>query len=152
MDSPFRIRTARPADAGRLAELERVCFADPWTAEGLLELIESGHGVALVGEERGVVAGYALARYIADTAEILNLAVEPASRRRGLARRLLQDIVAALAARGVGEVYLEVRESNAPARRLYEARGFRLAGMRRAYYRHPIEDALVLRLAVDASA
>jgi [ribosomal protein S18]-alanine N-acetyltransferase len=152
MGDPFRIRTAQPADVGRLAELERACFPDPWTREGLLELVQASQGIARVVEAEGRVGGYVLARWVADTAEILNLAVAPEARRRGLARRMLDDVLEELAARGVREVYLEVRQSNAPARRLYEARGFRVAGMRRAYYRHPIEDALVLRLVVPGFA
>jgi ribosomal-protein-alanine N-acetyltransferase len=63
-----------------------------------------------------------------------------------LGRALVQAIVEALAERGVRQVYLEVRESNAPARALYEAFGFRAVGRRKAYYRHPVEDAIILRL------
>jgi [ribosomal protein S18]-alanine N-acetyltransferase len=152
MDAPFRIRTAQPADVERLAELERTCFPDPWTRDGLLELVQASQAIARVVEADGPVVGYVLARWVADSAEILNLAVAPEARRLGLARQMLDDVLAALASRGVREVYLEVRQSNAPARRLYETRGFRVAGMRRAYYRHPIEDALVLRLAVPGFA
>lgn len=152
MDAPFRIRTAQPADVERLAELERTCFPDPWTREGLLELLQASQAIARVVEADGMVVGYVLARWVADSAEILNLAVAPEARRLGLARRMLDDVLAALVSRGVREVYLEVRQSNAPARRLYEIRGFRVAGMRRAYYRHPVEDALVLRLAVQGFA
>jgi len=152
MDDRCRIRASIPADSARIAELERVCFPDPWSAAGIREVLEAPHCLGYVAELDGVVVGYALARWVAETGEILNLAVEPAHRRRGIAEDLLGGILAALGGRSVQEVFLEVRESNLPARSLYESRGFRLAGMRRAYYRHPVEDALVLRLSITGVA
>ena len=99
--------------------------------------------VAEVGEG---VAGYVVALDAADEGEILNLAVAEGGRRRGLGRALVEAIVAALSERGVRQVYLEVRESNAAARALYAAFGFKDVGRRQAYYRRPVEDAIVLRL------
>jgi ribosomal-protein-alanine N-acetyltransferase len=93
----------------------------------------------------GGVAGYVVALDAADEGEILNLAVAPGGRRHGVGRALVENILETLAERGVRHVYLEVRESNAPARALYAAHGFREAGRRRQYYRRPVEDAIVLR-------
>ena len=93
-----------------------------------------------------MVAGYVVALDAADEGEILNLAVAEAGRRRGLGRALVQAILDALAQRDVQHIYLEVRESNAPARALYGAFGFKDVGRRKAYYRRPVEDAIVLRL------
>ena len=92
------------------------------------------------------IAGYVVALDAADEGEILNLAVAPGGRRNGLGRALVRSILEALTARGVRQVYLEVRESNAPARALYAARGFKEVGRRKQYYRRPVEDAIVLRL------
>jgi len=92
------------------------------------------------------IAGYVVALDAADEGEILNLAVAPGGRRHGLGRALVQSILEALTARGVRQVYLEVRESNAPARALYAAHGFKEVGRRKQYYRRPAEDAIVLRL------
>ena len=91
------------------------------------------------------MAGYVVALDAADEGEILNLAVAPSVRRTGLGRALVEDILDALGGRGVRQVYLEVRESNAPARALYAAHGFREVGRRKQYYRRPVEDAIVLR-------
>ena len=91
------------------------------------------------------MAGYVVALDAADEGEILNLAVAPAGRRHGLGRALVQDILDTLAERGVRHVFLEVRESNAPARALYAAHGFKEVGRRKQYYRRPVEDAIVLR-------
>jgi len=97
-----------------------------------------------------VVAGYAVAHHAADEAEILNLGVAPAQRRRGLGRALVVHLMALLADRGVRAVYLEVRESNDAARCLYRQLGFRDVGRRPGYYRRPVEDAVILRSAVPA--
>ena len=152
MNAHFRIRNARPADAPRLAELERECFADPWSEEGLGEALALTEGTALVAELDGVVQGYVLARAVADTAEVLNLAVAPACRRMGMAIAMLLQVLGILEGMGVAEVFLEVRQSNHAAQALYRDLGFRIAGMRRAYYRRPVEDALVLRRAFKESA
>ena len=100
----------------------------------------------LVAEADEQIVGYVVALEAADEGEILNLAVAEAGRRRGLGRALVEAIVAALTERGVRQVYLEVRESNAPARALYAGFGFKEVGRREAYYRRPVEDAMVLRL------
>ena len=100
----------------------------------------------LVAEADEKIVGYVVALEAADEGEILNLAVAEAGRRRGLGRALVEAIVAALTERGVRQVYLEVRESNAPARALYSGFGFKEVGRRTAYYRRPVEDAMVLRL------
>ncbi len=101
-------------------------------------------------EEQGV-SGYVVAHYAADMGEILNLGVTPARRRRGLGGALVQEVLAALGTQGVTEVFLEVRESNASARRLYEGRGFHAVGRRAKYYRRPSEDAVILRAAIPAA-
>jgi len=108
----------------------------------------SSDALFLVAEEKGpdTIAGYVVAVYGADEGEILNLAVAPSGRRHGLGRALVQHVLEALGARGVEQVYLEVRESNAPARALYAAQGFKEVGRRKQYYRRPVEDAIVLRL------
>lgn len=96
------------------------------------------------------VAGYVVARAVADEGEILNLAVAPAGRRHGVGRALVRAVLHALGTRGVRDVFLEVRESNAAARALYAAHGFREVGRRPRYYRRPAEDAIILRAAIDA--
>lgn len=81
-----------------------------------------------------------------DEAEILNLGVAEAVRRHGIARALVRTLLAQFSAQGVRTVFLEVRESNHPARGLYEAFGFREVGRRARYYQRPVEDAVVLRV------
>ena len=148
MDAPFRTRPATPADVPALAELERICFGDPWSARSLLEAIQSETSRAYVAEVSGEIAGYVLARISGPEGEILDLAVRPENRRKGMARSLLGAVRTALEYAGVREVYLEVRESNAAALALYRAEGYRPSGYRAHYYRNPPEDAVVLRAAL----
>jgi [ribosomal protein S18]-alanine N-acetyltransferase len=145
MDDPCRVRPAWPADAQVLAALERRCFSDPWSGESFREALASPHSFGIVAECRGEIAGYLIGRAILGSGEILNLAVAPEWRRRRVARQLLDGGLDELAARGVEEVFLEVRESNVGAQALYLGAGFRPVGHRPAYYRSPREDALILR-------
>ena len=126
--------------------IEQAVFADPWSTQDFRDCVMSD-ALFLVAEGNGAdaIAGYVVALDAADEGEILNLAVAPADRRNGLGRALVEDVLEALAERGVRQVYLEVRESNAPARALYAAHGFREVGRRKQYYRRPAEDAIVLR-------
>jgi len=123
--------------------IEREVFSDPWSANDFTECVSTGVPF-LVAERRGVVAGYVVAHSAADEGEILNLGVAAAHRRHGIGRELVERALAELTARGVRTVYLEVRASNAAARRLYEALGFAEVGRRSRYYRRPVEDAVVL--------
>lgn len=107
--------------------------------------------VAVLVAVRGTdVAGYVVARAVADEGEILNLAVGAAHQRLGVGRALAREALARLGAGGARTVYLEVRESNAAARRLYEGLGFAVLSRRRDYYRRPVEAALVLKAAILA--
>lgn len=124
--------------------IEQRVFADPWSTQDFHDCVS--YALFLVAEDQGRIAGYVVALDAADEGEILNLAVGEGGRRRGLGRALVGAIVAALSERGVRQVYLEVRESNAAARALYAAFGFKDVGRRRAYYRRPVEDAIILRL------
>lgn len=124
-------------------------FSDPWSRTDFAECVTSGVPF-LVAEAGGLVAGYVIAHHAADEGEILNLGVALAHRRRGVGRALVEHVLSALAARGVRAVYLEVRESNSGARRLYEALGFGEVARRARYYRRPVEDAVVLCAALSA--
>ena len=107
------------------------------------------HTETFVAEHDGEVVGIIVTRIAADEAEILNLAVLPTLRRRGLARGLLLTALAAARALKARRAFLEVRESNLGARAFYTRMGFIEFGRRRAYYREPAEDALILTLALD---
>lgn len=146
MDESLIIRPAGLADADRLVPLERRCFSDPWSALGFSELLAGPFGFGLVAETDRTVVGYLIGRAISGEGEILNVAVAPEARRHGLGTRLLDAALERLVEREVRQVFLEVRVTNTAAQAMYLRRGFLELGRRRAYYRHPVEDALVLRL------
>jgi ribosomal-protein-alanine N-acetyltransferase len=145
-----KIRFAGSDDMLSVGLIERDCFADPWGSREFTSALEAPQTIFLVAEDdEGVVAGYAIALAVMDEAEILNLAVRPELRGRGIGGELLDAAVAEVKSRGAEQIYLEVRESNDAARKLYAARGFGEITRRTKYYRHPVEDALVLRLAMQ---
>lgn len=152
MDARYRIRPAVAADVKALLALERRSFSDPWTEASFHDALSSAWTFGLVAETARGTAGYMIGREVAGTGEVLNLAVAPEFRRRGIAGALLEAGLAAFRRRHVDEVFLEVRESNRTAQALYLSRGFRAVGQRAAYYRNPREDALVLRLALQQPA
>lgn len=145
------IRAATMDDIAEVAAIELDSFSDPWPARSFEELLRSRAAIFLIAtlSETTAVAGYVIALAIADQAEILNLAVTRRARRRGLGGELLDAGLAAVIARGAREVFLEVRESNNAALGLYGSRGFTALSRRSRYYRNPVEDALVLRRAVE---
>ena len=132
------LRAATPEDLAGMAAIQT---ASPegaqWDPLGYLE------HACIVAVREGKLAGFMVARKVGPGEfEILNLAVEPAARRTGVARALLHDALS----RSSGTWFLEVRTSNAAAIQLYESIGFRPVGGRANYYLEPAEDAIVMRL------
>ena len=152
MDAPYRIRPAVLADAPALVAIERRCFGDPWSEASFREALSSVWNFVLVAQAARGVVGYLVGREAGGTGEVLNLAVTPEFRRRGVGEALLSTGLAAFRRSRTEEVFLEVRESNTSARALYGRHGFRPVGQRSAYYRNPKEDALVLRLELSQPA
>ncbi|MCL2107282.1 MAG: ribosomal protein S18-alanine N-acetyltransferase [Oscillospiraceae bacterium] len=131
------------------AELERRCFSHPWSRGAIAEgMAHAGarYLAALWGER---LAGYLGICQVLDQADIANVAVDPAFRRKGVANALLARAETQAILRGCAEIRLEVRESNAAARGLYAARGYQEAGARPGYYEDPGEDALLLTLMIN---
>lgn len=127
------------------AEIERICFSDPWSRRMLAEHLENECAATLVAQgEDGTVLGYAGLLVAADEGYITNVAVRPEYRRQGVASQLL-DVFARFAwGRGLAFLTLEVRASNAAARALYAKHGYIQAGLRKNYYEHPKEDAVIM--------
>ena len=139
----------RKALAEALFYIESASFSDPWSQKMFGEAFANPVIRSVLLYEDGILAAYALYALIAPEAELLNLAVAPTFRRRGLARALLDDAERYLRGQGVTDVYLEVRKSNTAAGTLYRSRGFCEVGVRRAYYRFPTEDAILMALRLD---
>ncbi len=135
-----------PRDLDAVIAIEAESFTNPWTREMYEAELGNGgvsHFMLARGSDDGVV-GFCSYWRVVDEVHINNLAVLPAFRRRGIGRALLQRILVEAAREGATRALLEVRRSNEEARRLYESIGFTVAGIRRQYYSHPTEDAVVL--------
>jgi [ribosomal protein S18]-alanine N-acetyltransferase len=135
-----------PRQIDDVLAIEEASFTNPWTREMYLtELENSGMSYCyLAYDPGGHVVGFCSFWRVLDELHINNLAVEPESRRSGVATALLRHVLREGAALGAQKATLEVRQSNDAARLLYERFGFSIAGVRRAYYTKPVEDALVL--------
>ena len=162
---PVNIRPGTDADIRSMVELERACpTAGHWTEAQYRQAIQPGgqHRLVLVAEGpplagaivdrqgESAILGFLVARHVPPEWELENIAVVTAARRNGLGTKLLDALFASTRKTTSEAVFLEVRESNAAARRLYERVGFAPTGRRKAYYANPSEDAILYRLQVAA--
>ena len=141
----MKIRLALPEDVDIISRLETQLYPNPWLPATFRSLLKQDRARILVAEdlEAGVV-GYAIFWWVMEQAELGNLAVAREFQGRGVGSLLLDRVLADAVAEHVKGVFLEVRESNEPALRLYRSRGFSQISIRRDYYRNPREDALIL--------
>ena len=126
-----------------VAAIERECFAAPWSEAALAGLIENG-GFAMVAVEDGAVVAYGGMLTVLDEGQITNIAVAPDCRRRGYGLAVMEALEREARVRGLVQISLEVRASNEAAIGLYRRLSYREAGRRKGFYRHPVEDALVM--------
>ena len=128
-----------------VAELEKICFSDPWGENSVASELNNKLAFWLVAEEEGRLEGYVGSQTVCNETDMMNVAVHPDFRRRGIAEALVNALVEELKAMESHCLTLEVRASNTPAIALYEKLGFAEIGRRKNYYRKPREDALILR-------
>ena len=130
---------------GQAAEIERLCFSDPWSEKMLAEHLANPCSLTLAAVgDTGRLLGYVGLLAGVDEGDITNVAVRPDCRRQGVAAALLDALEAQGKERELAFLTLEVRQSNAPARALYEKLGYLQAGLRRNYYENPREDAIIM--------
>lgn len=141
----MEIKAMKEAQVPQIAALERVCFSDPWSEKSILSELENPLSCWLVAMDGERLAGYVGSQTVLGETDMMNLAVDPDYRRKGLGKGLILSLIEALRQRESRCLTLEVRDSNAPARALYEKLGFQEIGRRRNYYRNPREDALIYK-------
>ena len=139
------IRNMTAAEVPLVAGLEAVCFNDPGSERSVASELDNQLSLWLVAMEGERLAGYVGSQTVMGETDMMNIAVDPEFRRRGIAGQLVDALVAELKTRQSHCLTLEVRASNEPARALYEKLGFQQVGLRKNYYRNPKEDALILR-------
>ena len=145
----FEVRELSPEMLSEAAEIERLCFSEPWSPEALLYMCKSPNTHAVAVMIDGRLAAYGGCEFVPPEANIVNIATHPDFRRRGCASAVIDALEEFLSSKDVDSIFLEVRVSNMPARTLYERHGFRTVGVRKNYYRFPTEDAAVMLKTID---
>jgi ribosomal-protein-alanine N-acetyltransferase len=151
-ESTLRVQPCRKED---LLELEGILQQSPeaanWSTNTLAEALARHPYYLLVAWQTQQIAGFVSGRRVVDEAEILNLAVKPDFRRKGIGKALVRELLQLFAREKVANVFLEVRSSNANAIAFYQHQNFRQVGERPAYYQNPPEAALVLALPMSTA-
>lgn len=129
-------------DAVALAELDEICFAVPWSAMSFRQEAENPVASYFVAKENSRIVGYGGIWKVQDEGQITNIAVHPDMRKNGIASKLLEKLIDAVA--DCKSIVLEVRESNTAAISLYEKYGFKNCGIRKNFYHSPTENGIVM--------
>ena len=128
-----------------IAELEKMCFRDPWSANSIASELHNPLSDWFVAVDNGTVCGYVGSQSVLDGADMMNIAVHPDYRKQGIGYALIERLITALKEKNVISLCLEVRVSNESAIGLYSKMGFAVVGKRPGYYRNPREDAYIMR-------
>ena len=137
------IRLMSEGDLFEVAEIERLCFFEPWSQKSLELLLRDGN-FGVVATQDGRVVGYAGVISAKPEGEITNVATHPDFRRMGIGEGILEYLKALALTKEIDSLYLEVRRSNESARALYEKAGFVVVGERKGFYKNPKEDAILM--------
>ena len=140
------IRDMISKDIEIVAELERSNFSSPWKREDFEEVMDNPDKGCVVAETDGEVIGLAVYHNILGDVDITNVQVKQDHRGRGISRQIVKEAIRAAGSIGGERFTLEVRASNIPAIKLYESLGFKIEGVRKGFYEHPREDALIMWL------
>ena len=140
----MRIRPMTMEDCEQVAAIEAVSFSMPWSLDAFTKTIQKDNFRYFVAEEAGEILGYCGFLYVLDEAEIPNVCVKASARGQGIGKQMMTVLIGEAAKLGMAVLFLEVRESNSPARRLYEGLGFEQIGMRKNFYEQPVEHAVLM--------
>lgn len=142
------IKEMQPAHLKQVKALLDTCFGkSAWTSDALRSQLDKADSRCTVAVEDDIIIGFLAFEQVLDEGSIVEVAVHPDHRRRGIARHLITSAINS--AEGLHTVFLEVRESNAPAVKLYESLGFERIAVRKGYYDRPKEDAVIMKLSIS---
>jgi ribosomal-protein-alanine N-acetyltransferase len=133
-------------DLPSVLEIERESFTTPWSETSFYNELKNPRSIVKAARKEGRIVGYACVSRTLDEGHILDLAVHPGFRRRGVAKMLVSRAIEELGKEGCRFIFLEVRVSNEPAARLYGKLGFERIGIRKNYYTLPEEDGVLMCL------
>ena len=131
-----------------IAQLEELCFPDPWTEDMFIQLLSNPLAVFITAQKDGEVVGYAGIYHILSEGQLMNIAVKEEYRRLGIAEKMFDFILEYAKENDIEVITLEVRKENDPAISLYEKLGFEKVGERPGYYSHPTDDAVLMNYSV----
>ena len=137
------LRVTNVNDSFQMSEIEKCCFSEPWSEDAFKDALKNENYLYIVAETGGSIIGMAGIIISADGGYVINVAVLPEYRNKGIAFKILEELMIQGRNKGVCSYMLEVRESNTSAINLYEKIGFVNVGKRPGMYEHPHEDAFV---------
>lgn len=140
----MQIRPMTKEDCVQVAAIEATSFSVPWSLNAFTETVEKENFRYFVAEEEGEIIGYCGFLFVLDEAEIPNVCVKSSARKRGVGKQMMSVLMEEAKKLGMAVLYLEVRESNTPARALYKSLGFEENGIRKNFYEHPVEHAVLM--------
>jgi len=142
----YEIRQMLETDIPAVMKIENEIYATPWCEEMFRQEIVTGFAFVLIEKTQNMIAGYICGLLLVDEFNITNISVSKTFQKNGLGDFLLKFIVERLFSHHCYHFFLEVRESNLPAQKLYARNGFKVVGKRKKYYNLPSEDALIMQL------
>lgn len=141
----MQIKPMETCHIGQVAALEQEIFAHPWSEASIQKAFEKEENIYIVAAEGQMVYGYCGIWCSFETADLCNIAVAPDKRGQGIAGEILRYAKDACRQKGVESILLEVRETNAAARSLYQKNAFEEISRRKQYYKDPVEDAVIMQ-------
>ncbi len=146
----FKVQPVKSEHIPEIVEVEKACFAQPWSAQGLTAELEKENAALFAAlDDNGAVIGWAGLTHICGEGSITNIAVLPHARRNGVGEALVRALLAESVRLALDWLMLEVRISNAAAVSLYQKQGFNPIGIRPNFYDFPREDAMLMRHTLD---
>ena len=143
-DNEYIIRQMEKKDIEQVVRIEKEIFSIPWSAHSFEDAAMTKENIYLVCECNGVIAGYCGLWTVLGEGNITNMAVDKEYRKKGIGEALMKEMEKRGRQKDVDIFFLEVRQSNAAARRLYDKMGYKEIGTRKRFYERPVEDAIVM--------
>ena len=129
---------------GSVMEIENESFSNGWSEQSFLSELQKENSYKFVAVENGEVMGYCVLETVLDEGNLLDIAVSPKHRRKGVANKLFEKMLEVALEKKLSFITLEVRESSTPAISLYKAQGFETVAVRKNYYSKPTENAVLM--------
>ncbi|MBR2408507.1 MAG: ribosomal protein S18-alanine N-acetyltransferase [Lachnospiraceae bacterium] len=145
MEKTWAIRRMTEEDVADVAALEKENFSRPWSYDAFLNTLSDENYIVIISKDTDALLGYCVLLCTGEEADITNVCTAPVARGKGVATEMLTVLMEEGESRGVEEFFLEVRESNTPARGLYTKLGFEVIGLRKNYYEEPREHAVLMK-------